>query len=157
MSVLAKAIVATGSVHAHALHQCFSSPALVTDKAVLQHSLKLWRADFEELRESTCVPSKATALQSLRTLISGIDELKIPLEVLEMTQPDNLGAIYRLVDKKAADWAILASDFRSSSLSVVPKATANIATTSSGTLRRICCTASRNHSGTFCGDEGSCR
>ena len=112
LAALATAVVSTGTAHAHALRDRFADPTPISCKASLQHALKLWRASYEELSEANCRPSRATALKSLRTLIGGVDELRIHLEILQITEPDDMNAILRLAESRAAEWAILAGDSR---------------------------------------------
>jgi hypothetical protein len=117
---LSRVVSTTSASYATTLHERFSQPLPIKDKASLHHALKLWRSDYDELKEADCMPSKATTLQSLRRLVSSVDDLKVPLEVLQMTKPDDHRAIYLLSERKAAEWAILAADVRTSGSASIP-------------------------------------
>ena len=116
---LSRAVVASSSSHANALHERFTHPTPVTDKARLLHALKQWRSDYDELRVSKAAPSKASTLQALRAMVSQIPELQIPFGVLDMTRKDDIAALYKLVEDMASEWATLASDTR---LTLAPSA-----------------------------------
>ena len=116
---LSRAIVSSTSAHTTVLHERFSRPSPVNDPRALHHALKLWRAELTELREAGANPSKETTLSSLRTLIGGIEALKVPLELLSMFKPDDVTALYNMVSKKAADWSLMGAS-SSGSQALVP-------------------------------------
>ena len=60
------AITARSHERTAALHKRFADPQAVTTPAVLQHALKLWRDDYEELEEVGATPSHKTTLTSLK-------------------------------------------------------------------------------------------
>ena len=83
------------------------------------HGLQAWREDLEELTATGSSPSKETVMSSLRLLIGGVRELKMVTEITELMSPGDVKRLHQVVQKKAAEWAVLDSDPRMSSGYVV--------------------------------------
>eukprot|EP00959_Pyramimonas_sp_CCMP1952_P072070 1505209-Pyramimonas_sp.AAC.1 len=58
LAALTKAILAPSSARVEALHERFTDPDPVTEKSKLQHALRSWRAEFDELSAVGTAPSK---------------------------------------------------------------------------------------------------
>jgi len=109
---LANAITANSNDRISALHKRFSEPDPVSNPALLQHSLKTWYEDLEELREAGAHPCKETAMSSLHRLVSGLPDLKSRVDMADVFHPGNISVLYKIISSKAAEWAVLAADAR---------------------------------------------
>ena len=77
-TALANAVVTSSAAHAAALHKRFSEPELVSDNSTLQHALRAWRSEQEELNAVGSQPSRLTTLQPLQHLLGRIKPLRQP-------------------------------------------------------------------------------
>ena len=107
LAALARAVLTSSATYVSALNDKFTDPEPVTDKTKLQHALRVWKTDYDELRAVGSAPSQQTALRSLRRLIGKLKPLHVTLEMVSYTHPNDVHAIYEMAERKAGEWALL--------------------------------------------------
>ena len=109
LAALARAVLASSAAHVSALNDKFTEPEPVTDKSKLQHALKVWRSEYEELRAVGSTPSRQAQLRSLKRLICKIKPLQVGMEMVSFASPNDPDAIFAMAEQKAGEWAATAT------------------------------------------------
>ena len=89
---LHEVITQTSAEKIAALHARFAEPKPCPNVWVLSKQLTEWGRDLKELHEAGAPPSVQTVTKSLKTLVKGIEELKKPLDILDLVAPGSLAA-----------------------------------------------------------------
>ena len=63
LAALAGAVLESSATYVSALNDKFTDPGPATDKTTLQHALRVWRTDYDELRAVGSAPSQHAALR----------------------------------------------------------------------------------------------
>ena len=96
------------------LHSRFSETPPCKTKESLLHALAAWKEDLEELAAAGATPSRETVMTSLKSLVSGVRELKSAVEIVALLAPGDTRRLYSVAATKAAEWSVFDSDARMS-------------------------------------------
>ena len=105
-------VMRTSSERTALLHERFEEPPVCKKKESLSYALAQWKADLEELYEARSRPSRETAMKALKKILSGVDEVKVKMELTEDKHPGDLGQLYLAMSQKASGWSTIAHDPR---------------------------------------------
>lgn len=98
-------VMQTSAERTAGLHKRLEKPSPCPKRGQLALYLAAWKSHLEELAEAGSKPSRDTALSSLKSLVKNIRGLHVVMETTELAKPGQVAAHYKILLKKATEWA----------------------------------------------------